>query len=206
MDKVVLNAVVRPVMKNASRSEVRKAARVPGIFYSKHSAPIPVDVEENAINKLVFTPHTHIVVLTIEGQEALECIIKDVQFDPVTDKVIHFDLQGLTTGETLQMEVPVQLIGSAIGVKDGGILQQLIHKLDVECLPSDVPQSIDLDITNLKMGGAIHVSDIKIENVSILNPETAVVVAVSHPKADKAASDSDEAGEPEVISKGKDKE
>ncbi len=118
---------------------------------------------------------------------------------------------GLTSGETFQLEVPVQFLGSPVGIKEGGVLQQFLHKLEVECLPKDIPQHIDVDVTNLSIGDSIHVSELNIENITILNPEDTVLVSVTHPKveaepvAEEVAEgeEGEEQAEPEVIGKGK---
>ncbi len=205
MEKVLLEARIRKTGTKSSRNELRRNGRVPGIYYSKNDKPVAFDVAENSVNPLVFTAENHLLGLKLEDGSEYDCIIKDVQFDPVTDKIIHFDLIGLIKGETLQLEVPVSLAGTAVGVREGGVLQHVLHKLQIECLPADIPQHIELDIANLKLGEAIHVSEIKVENVKFLNPEDAVVVAVTHPKVTKEAepAEAEEPAEPEVIGKGK---
>lgn len=206
MEAVVLNAEVRKDTSKSARNTARKDGYVPGIFYAKQNEPIPIQVTQNSINPLVFTSETSLISLHLDGQEDHECIIKDVQFDPVTDKVIHFDLLGLTKGEKVQLEVPLSLHGDAKGIKDGGVLQHLLHKIDIECLPKDIPQHLEVDIANLGIGDSILVKDLNFENIAILNAEDSMVVLVSHPKKEKEAVGEDMAGEPaepEVISKGK---
>lgn len=206
MEKVILEAKKRTQINKASRSALRKEGRVPAIFYSKHHEPMSVDVSERALHPLVFTSKTHLISLNLEGQEELECIIKDVQFDPVTEKIVHVDLIGLKRGEKIQIEVPVQLVGTPIGIKEGGVLQHTLHKLDVECLPVNIPEHIEVNITDLKLGSAIHIADLKFENLEILNSPDSIVASVVHPKVEKeetAAAEGEEAKEPEVIAKGK---
>jgi large subunit ribosomal protein L25 len=205
MDKLVLKASERKTVKKSDLNELRKKGRVPGIFYSGHNDPIRIDVTDKSLKPLVYTSETHLVSLEIEGGGSYDCVVKDVQFDPITDKVIHFDLFGLTKDEKTEIEVPVRLLGTSVGVRDGGVLQHLLHKVNVECLPADIPTHIDIDISNLKIGDAIHVSDLKLENYTILNAEDAVVASVSHAKAEKAVEPGEEGAitEPEVISKGK---
>jgi large subunit ribosomal protein L25 len=184
---------------------------VPGIFYSKHFEPIAIEVPQQLINPLVFTAKTSLISLILENHDEYECVLKDVQFDPVTDKILHFDLLGVTRGEKIQLEVPVQILGNAVGVKEGGILQQNLHKFDIECLPSNIPQFLNIDVSELKLGDSIHVGALSFENVTILNPEETVVVAVTHPKIEKEVVleedeeivEGEEAAEPEVIGKGK---
>lgn len=209
MEKVVLNANIRTEITKTSNKSLRREGRVPGVFYSKHNQPVSIDVEENSIKPLVYTSETHLISLKLNEKEEHECVIKEVQFDPVTDKVIHFDLLGLTVGEKFQLEVPIQFHGSPIGVKEGGILQASLHKLEIECLPQDIPQHIDLNIQDLKLGDAIHVADLRLEGITVLNSEDTLIVAVVHPKAEKepvAESTEEVPTEPEVVGKEKEEE
>jgi large subunit ribosomal protein L25 len=210
MEKSILEAEVRETGSKQASKLVRNNGKVPGVYYSKHDSPIHLAVSEKAINPLVYTAETHLISLRVDGKE-LDCVIKDIQFDPLTDKVVHFDLIGLTSGETFQLEVPVQLHGTPVGIKEGGIIQHLIHKLEIECLPKDIPQHIDINITELKIGDAIHVKDLNIENITFLNPEDSVIVSVIHPKVEKEPVEGEEIAEeeqtePEVIGKGKTEE
>lgn len=209
MEKVVIEAQKRNVIDKASRSALRKEGKVPAIFYSKNQESIPVQVSEREIHPLVFTAKTHLITLNIDGGEGLDCIIKDVQFDPTTEKIVHIDLLGLQKGEKIEIEVPVQLFGNPIGIKDGGILQHVLHKVSVKCLPSDIPEHIAVDVNDLKLGHSIHISDLKWENLTFLNPADAIVAAVTHPKVEKEpalAAEGAEVTEPEVIGKGKPQE
>jgi large subunit ribosomal protein L25 len=210
MEITLLEAKERTNTTKPGRKKIRNQGRVPGVLYSKHIKPIAIDVSENAIQPLVFTAKTHLISLKLQGHDDQECIIKDVQFDPVTDKIVHFDLIGLTRGEKLQIDVPVQIKGSAIGVKEGGIVQHSLHKLIVECLPKDIPESLEIDITELNIGDAVFVRDLVYENLEILNPNDSVIVSVVHPKVKEEAVPAEEgveaeevSAEPEVIGKGK---
>jgi len=207
MEKVVIEAQKRVKIDKASRSALRKEGKVPAIFYSKHHEPMPVQFSERSIHPYVFTAKTSLITLNVEGNEELDCIIKDVQFDPVSEKIVHIDLLGLKKGEKIQIEVPVQLVGNAIGIKEGGILQHTLHKVQIECLPVDIPEHLEIDVTDLKLGHAIHAGDLKFDNFILLNSPEAIIAAVTHPKIEKeetpAAGETPEAVEPEVISKGK---
>lgn len=210
MENVVLEAVERKDTTKPARKKLRREGRVPGVFYSKRLDPVLIDVSDKNLKPLVFTSKTNLISLKIEGGEEHECIIKDVQFDPVTDNIVHFDLIGLTRGETIQLEVPLQLKGTSVGVKEGGVLQHILHKLQVECLPKDIPHELEVDISGLHIGDSVFVNNLNFENITILNPEDSVVVSVSHPKvkeeeevADEEALAEEETAEPEVIGKGK---
>jgi large subunit ribosomal protein L25 len=212
MEKIVLEANERKTINKQSRNSLRNEGRVPGVLYGSRLEPIPIGVTRIAINPLVFTAKTNLISLKLDGHEDYECIIKDVQFDPVSDEVVHFDLIGLTSGEKIQLEVPIQLLGSAVGVKEGGLLQESMHKLSIECLPKDIPQSLELEVTELNIGDSIHIADLNFEHITILNPEDTIVVSVVMPKVEKEPepdegeeelAEEEGAAEPEVIGKGK---
>ena len=209
MEKTTLKASERKQFNKSAIRKIRKEGRVPGVFYSKHNPPLHIDVLDTTINPLVFTSKTHLISLEIEGQEERECIIKDIQFDPVTDKVIHFDLLGLTKGEKIVLEVPVQLVGTPIGVKEGGVIQHVMHKLEVECLPRNIPEHIVVDVSELKLGDSIHIGDLQIEEVEFTDPKESLIVQVTHAKVQEEVAPATEEGveeepaEPEVIAKGK---
>jgi large subunit ribosomal protein L25 len=214
MENIVLEANERKVIGKKSRGMLKKDDRVPGVLYSNKIDTVAIDVARQSINPLVFTSKAHIISLKVEGHDEYECVIKDVQFDPVTDKILHFDLFGLTRGEVFQLEVPVQLKGSAIGVKEGGILQENLHKLSIECLPKHIPEALEVDVSELNIGDSIHVGELSYENVKILNPEDSIVASVIVPKIEKEVVEEEEelevadeeTAEPEVIGKGKESE
>jgi large subunit ribosomal protein L25 len=207
MDKVILEVKRRQTKTKSDLTQLRKGGRVPGIFYSKHHEPVAIDVEANSLNPLVFTSKAHLISLKVDSEETFDCVLKDVQFDPVTDKVIHFDLMGLEVGEKAHIEVPVQLVGTAVGIKEGGVLQHILHKIEIECLPSDIPEHIEVDISNLKKGQSIHIGDLNIPNVVLKQSADSIIVSITHQRAEKSVASVAELGEeikePEVISRGK---
>lgn len=206
MAEIILNASVRQTVSKGDVKKLRRNGKIPGVFYYKKSEPQVIEVNEASLKPLVYTSEAHIVSLQIEGQEDKACILKDIQFDPITDRIVHFDLQGITKDEKLEIEVPVVFAGSASGIKKGGILQTSIHKLHIECLPADVPEHIQIDISNLDLGSSIHVSDIKSDKFSVLNSQDTVIISVVSPKVEKELSPeeaAEAAKEPEVITKGK---
>jgi len=134
MEKVIIEANERKTINKQSRNSLRNEGRVPGVLYGSRMEPIPIDVTRIEINPVIFTAKTHLLSLKLDGHEEYDCVVKDVQFDPVSDEIVHFDLIGLTRGEKIQLEVPIQILGSAVGVKEGGLLQESLHKLNIECL------------------------------------------------------------------------
>ena len=211
METIKLKASERKDFTKSETRKIRNEGTIPGVFYSKGNKPIHISVADKAINPLVFTSKTHLISLELEGHDEYECIIKDVQFHPVTDKVIHFDLLGLTKGEKIKLEIPVQLVGSPIGVKEGGVVQHIMHKIEVECLPRNIPEHIVVDISGLKLNDSIHIGDLKYEDIEFTDPQDSLIVQVTHAKIREEAAPVAEAvveepTEPEVISKGKKEE
>jgi len=208
MKEIILSAKKRELTTKGAVNQLRRDKGVPGIFYIKGSDPISIAVTEIGIKPLVYTSETHLVKLEFEGGETYQAILKDIQFDPVTDKVIHFDLLGLSADQKLELQIPIMITGQPVGVRDGGIIQHNLHKLDIECLPISIPDQIVVDVTALKVGDSIHVRDLKLENITIKNPANLSIVSVIIPRAkvEAAAEAGAVSAEPEVISKGKQEE
>jgi large subunit ribosomal protein L25 len=216
MAEINLKVQKRTEFKRSISKESRKKGFIPGVFYGHDIEPTPIIASESDMRPLIYTSESRVINLSIEGEDSSRsCIIKDIQFDPIKNRPIHFDLLALTAGEKITLEVNVILKGSAIGVKDGGVLQHTLYKLEVECLPQNIPPQIEVDVTNLSIGDSVKVGDIKLEGIEILNDAGASVVSVVPPAVDKeaeeaaaaaAAAEEEKAVEPEVITKGKKEE
>ncbi len=176
-------------------NQLRKAGNVPGVLYSKEiEQPINFVTSELALRPVVYTKEMHLINLKIDDKE-YKCILKDTQFDPVTDRLIHVDLQAIKTGEKIQVQVPIKLEGLSIGVRNGGRLQQHLHRLEIECLPKDIPDIIPLDISNLNISESLHVKDLSLGDINILSKEDALIVAVVAPRGIEETSGTEEEGE-----------
>ncbi|MBI4811397.1 MAG: 50S ribosomal protein L25 [Ignavibacteriales bacterium] len=207
MRELTLEAEVRNQLGKHTHS-VRRAGKVPGVFYLHGEENIPIAVIEKNLKPLIYTSETHIINLKLNNGNTKNCILRDVQFDPLTDLPIHFDLQGLREDEKITLEVPIIITGGTpIGVREGGVLQQIIYRLKITCLPKHIPEHIEINVENLKINNFVHVSDLKIENVTILENESSSIVGVMPPTVEKevapAAAVVEETVEPEVIGKGK---
>lgn len=206
MSEINLKAKKREEYKESTLNQIRKKGVIPGIYYGHGVGNINIAATEIDLRPIIYTTESHIVNLSFDGDAAsYSCILKDVQFHPVTDKPLHFDLIALKEGETITIEVSVQLIGNAQGIRDGGILQHILHKLDVECLPKNIPSHIDVEITNMNINDSVKVSDLKLDNIKILNDENASIVSIVPPTVEKevVADGAEGPAEPEVISKAK---
>lgn len=180
MSEVILKVEKRNTGKQ-NAVKYRKEGKIPGIFYARGIEPIPIVTDYKPLKPVIHTTETKIVRLQIEGEtEERLCILKEVQIDPIKDTISHFDLLGITKGTKLTIEVPIILKGQSIGVKEGGTLQHILSKVKVKCTPDNIPTHFEIDISNLKIGKAIHIKDIQAEGIEFeLAPETVIVACLA---------------------------
>lgn len=211
MSEFTLKVEKRTEFKKSISNQMRTAGFVPGVYYIHGGDNIPIKAKELPLKQVVLSTESQIINLEIEGEKKpYSCIIKDVQFDPITSRIIHFDLIGIKADEKIDIEVQVILTGAAIGAKEGGLVQHVLHKLELECLPKNIPAHIDVDISNLGIGDSVKVGDLSYEGVTFKNDDKAVIVTVVPPtvtqeEAPKPEGEEEQA-EPEVIAKGKKEE
>lgn len=205
MSEFILNVEVRSTTGKKSK-RVRWEGKVPGVYYAHSEKNIPIQVPKLSLDPLIYTSETHVIDLRV-GDIARKAILRDLQFDPVTDRAIHFDLQGLREDEEVTLEVPVVLMGGTpIGVRDGGLLQHIMHKVKVSCLPKNIPGKIEVNVASLAMNHSIHVKELIIPNVTVLETPDDPVVSVVPPTVIKEAEPAavvEAPKEPEVVGKGK---
>src|SRR5258708_193683 len=144
MADIILKAEARTNLGGSTAKELRRNGRVPGVLYGHGEASIPFHVKSLDLRPLIYTQQTHIVSLNLDGK-LTRSILREVQFDPLTDQVRHIDLIILHAGEKVKLDVPVALVGTAAGVKDGGIIDFVMHKLTINVLPDQIPQHIEVD-------------------------------------------------------------
>jgi large subunit ribosomal protein L25 len=208
--EIILKAQIRDYKGRADANKARNEGKVPGVFYLKNEKNIPIEVEALDLRPLIYTAETRIVSLELSDGSSEMCMLRDVQFDPITDKVVHFDLMGLIKGQVVTFEVPVLLEGIPVGVKAGGVLTQIMQKVQVECMPKDLPEHISVDVTHLEAGETLTAGDLTIEGVTLLSDPGQAVAIVAHARVEEEPEGEEEAvdedAEPEVIAKGKDEE
>ena len=205
MREITIEAEVRTQMGRHSR-RLRHEGKVPGVYYVAGEPNIPITVAEKSLKPLIFTSEAHIINLKLNDGVSKNCILRDIQFDPVTDLPIHIDLLGLREDRKINIEVPVIITGAIpLGVREGGILHHFIHRLKISCLPKDIPEHLEVSGENLKINQFVHVRDLKFENVTILENETSPIVGVMPPikETEVAPAVVEETLEPELIAKGK---
>ena len=195
MDVITLEAQPRVIGKKAARA-ARRAGDVPCILYGHRVEPVTFQVSEKSLKPLIYTQETHLITVKIDSN-AWECVVKDIAFHPVTDRPMHADFQVLQAGEKVTLAVPVRYIGTAIGHTQGGHLSFMLHEVEVSCLPKHIPSQIEVDITEVGIGEAIHVGDLDLDKevVDIHAPDDQVLMTVLKPRVVIEEVTVDEEGE-----------
>ena len=185
---------------------VRMQGLIPAVVYGAGKESVAVTVDPKVITKILYSDsgHNTIFDLAIEGAPASKGMIVDWQNEPIKGHLLHIDIKRIAMDKAMRVSVPVQLIGVPAGVKQsGGILGQVLHEVEIECLPGDIPSHIDVDVTALEVNGAIHISDLPHSGkLKFLGEENALVAHVTVAK-EEAATEVVAAAEPEVAKKGK---
>ena len=190
--------------KNAMR-KLRSEGLVPAVLYGHGDETRTLAVRAQELEKLLssISVENTIIDLAIGGAKPTPTLIREVQHHPAKKVVLHVDFLQIHAGEKIHLEVPLRLHGSPKGVRDnGGVLQEVLRELHVECLPRDIPEAIDVEIGDLDVGDVIHVSDISVPNVKVLNDPELVIVTVVPPTVSALPEGEEEeegAAEPEVI-------
>ena len=204
--------------KNAAR-RVRAAGKIPAVLYGGGHEPVAIELDPKHISRILLseTGHNTIFDVDVQGQATAKAMIVDWQREPIRDQLIHIDLKRIALDKALQVSVRVRLLGTPVGVKtEGGILDQVLREIEIECLPADIPSHIDADVSGLGLNGVLRVSELPHSGkVKILSPEDATVAHVmaireeAAPAAEEGAAATAEgaaapaATEPEVAKKGK---
>ncbi len=193
MKTVSLSGSPRENVGKKDAAHLRAEGRVPAVVYGgDEQIHFSLDIIE--FSKYVYTPDVFKFELEIGGKQ-VEATLKDLQFDPVSDRIIHADFLQLIEGKPIKMELPVRITGSAIGVRNGGRLAVLFRRIKIAGLPKDFPDYAELDITKLRIGHALRVKDITIPGVTILHNPDSVVVAVKRARGAMEDEEEDEEGE-----------
>ena len=194
--------------------KLRQSGTIPAVYYGRGEEPIPLAVALKELEEVIEKAEGSnvIVDLKVDGDGAgdRKALIREIQRDPVGGHILHLDLQHISLTETITVEVPIVLTGTPIGVKDGGgILEHLLREVEVECLPTDIPSRLEIDVTALNIGDSLHVSDLKAERVTILTEGERPIAAVVPPtvlEEAKPAEEVEAAAEPELVKEKKETE
>jgi len=172
----------RDDISRQSLKQLRRAGNIPGIYYSANSKEsIPIFITQDDYNHAIKSG-ARIFNISV-GDKKQNVLFKSIQYNPVTDQVLHLDLFGVRMDQAITIKVTLQLIGDAVGVKDeGGILNQPLNEIEIQCLPADIPDFVELEISELGMGDSLNASDIKLdEKFKLITSKDSVVVSVTQP-------------------------
>ena len=212
MKEIVLRARPRVQSGKEYAKKLRRNGFVPAVLYGPETETLHLEVETKIFLALVRGGLGENVIVTLllddteEGKRKV--LVREVQRDPVTGDILHLDFHQISLTKKLAIQVPIHLVGTPLGVADGGILQHALRDLEIECLPTAIPEKIEVDVSHLKIGDSVHVGDIKVENAEILSDSKSSIVSVVPPTVFKepevAAPVTEE--EPEVIGEKKEEE
>ncbi len=190
MKSITIKGSQRESVGKVATKALRNAGQVPCVLYGGDK-PVHFSSEEMAFRNLVYTPNVYTATIEL-GSEKFEAILQDIQFHPVTDKIIHIDFYQLFDDKEVTMNIPVHLVGSAPGVLNGGSLRFPKRKLRVKALPGNLPDFFNADISKLKIGSKLFITDIDNKDCTFLHPDNTVVAQV---RMSRNATAEDEEGE-----------
>jgi len=204
----VIEAQVRTSGGKNANNRLRRSGKIPAVIYGRGKQPVVVAVNPNEVKAILYSEsgRNTIFAVSVDGSEQNNAMVKDYQLDPVHGNLIHADFLEIAMDRLLELTVNIEVVGEAEGVKlDGGIMDIVTRSIDVECLPSDIPESIKVDVSALKINDYIRVKNIQPDaKVKILtDPEVVLVTIVPPIKEEVPVEAVPETAEPEVIKKGK---
>ena len=189
MKSITINGSKRESLGKVATKAIRNAGGVPCVLYGGDQ-PLHFSAKELDFSKLVYTPNAHTVVIALEDGSKIDAILQDIQFHPVSDKILHVDFFQLHEGKEISMDIPVQLEGAAPGVLiSGGVLRLNKRKLRVKALPAKLPDLLTVDISSLELGGKIYTSELKNDDYILLHPDNTVVCQVRTARASILATE-----------------
>jgi len=190
MQSITINGSQRESVGKKATKALRNAGKVPCVLYGGDK-PVHFSAEEKAFKSLVYTPNVYTASIELDGK-TYAAVLQDIQFHPVTDKILHIDFYQLFEDKPVTMEIPVKLVGSSKGVMVGGALRHNMRKVKVKALPANLPDFIEADITELEIGNKLYITELANENFTFLHPDNTVVAQVRMSRnAAKAAAEAE---------------
>ncbi|MCK5392548.1 MAG: 50S ribosomal protein L25 [Deltaproteobacteria bacterium] len=190
MAQSTLNVLKRKRMGKSGAREIRKEGNIPAVLYGKGTETLSLVINPSELKEALSTAAGENTLLEIrvkDGEEDIKklSLLREIQYDFLTSKPIHLDFQALDMNQKITVSVPVQIEGKSIGVKEGGILEEILREISVECLPTDIPNSFIVDVSELEVGHSIHVNVLEIkEGISILHEQEDTILTVLAPKVE----------------------
>ena len=186
MERPVLTAEIREGVGKEKAKKLRTKGLIPAIFYGPRSKTIPLVIDYKELTKVLQTEAGENVLIDLDIRKGAQSdrkvvMVKDIQIDPLQRIALHTDFYEVAMDEVVTVEVPVHLIGKPEGTKMGGILDQVRRMIQIQCLPGDIPKSIDIDVSALKIGDSIHIQDIQVEKAKIISDTNFTIATVVPP-------------------------
>jgi large subunit ribosomal protein L25 len=212
MEAVTLTAERRQASGKGGARQLRAGGQIPAVIYGHGREPEPLALSRTELDKVLhrIAGGSTIIDLQVDGAVAVQALIREVQRHPTRRNVTHVDFYEVHAGEVLSLEVPVVLVGSPDGVRNaGGVLEQFLRDLTIEVLPRNIPERIEVDVTNLRVATSMHVSDLTVENARILTDPRTTVCTVVPPRVEAEPAPELEVegeAEPELIRKARGEE
>lgn len=217
MERIVLNSQVREKTGTSIVKKLRTKGLVPAVVYAREHSPVHITIDRREFVKLLHKEGENAIIDLNIGTEAKPkkktVIIKEIQYDAIKEGIFHIDFQQIKLTEKIRVHVPLVTKGDADapGVKEGGILEHILREVEIECLPTNIPKEIVIDVSNLKVGEPICVKDLNIaQGLTVITDKEQIAVMVKFEAEEKLEEEKPEAeeaaAEPEVIKKGKTEE
>jgi len=213
MEEIFLEAELRDKKGSAKARELRNNGYLPSVVYFRGKDALPIKFSKSALLKLVHQHRLESIIINLKIKDdkrarGRPCLVKEIQYDPVSEDIIHVDFNEISLTEAIKVNVSIEVKGEAVGVKqEGGSLEHILWEIEVECLPTNIPKNIEVDVSALKMGDAIHIKDIVFPSgVKPLNDPAAIVLHVAAPMKEEVlveAVEGEVKTEPEVIKEKK---
>ncbi len=193
MKSITIKGSKRESVGKVSTKALRNAGKVPCVIYGGDQ-PVHFSAEEKAFKNLVYTPNVYTAAIELDGQ-TFAAILQDIQFHPVSDKILHVDFYQLHDDKAVTMNIPVKLKGTSPGVLNGGSLRFTNRKLRVKAVPANLPDFIEADISKLKIGSKLYITELFNDDYTLMHPDNTVVVQVRTSRNAVVASEEEEEAE-----------
>jgi large subunit ribosomal protein L25 len=201
MQRPVLTAEIREGVGKEKAKKLRLKGLIPAVFYGPRAQTIPLVIDSKELSKVLQTEAGENVLIDLDIRKGPQSdrkvvMLKDIQVDPLKRVTLHTDFYEVAMDEMVIVEVPVHLVGKPEGTKVGGILEQVRRVIQVQCLPGDIPKSIDIDVSGLNIGDSIHIQEISVEKAKIISETNFTIATVVPPAVEEKAA---EVAAPEVV-------
>lgn len=191
MKSITINGSLRESVGRKSTKALRNADQVPCVLYGGDKT-VHFSAAELAFSKLVYTPNAHTVVISLANGDSYNAILQDIQFHPVTDRILHIDFYQLFDDKEITMDIPVAFTGNSKGVRNGGVLRKNKRSLRIKALPGNLPDFIEADITELKIGNKLYITALESEGYKFMHPDNTVVCLVKRSRTSVADDEEEE--------------